>query len=295
MSFTYKPVPPRAAPPVDPAAAPTVDGFDFSAMFVLGTDRHVVPAPLDRMIENVLDWEHLPFVHPENFCSSELVEHGPGWYRARFGNPPASAGSFNQVLVVVHPSHRRWLLTLETGPQQGLVVYAEAVEVGAGQITVELTFYTPVAPRNEAVRRALLHVYKRKLHLLYVQDIAMMVDRQGALTRLATDFSDVAPGGSLGPVDEVVRSAPFLIAIRGQRFWIRLRAGELSAVAADCPHMRGPLPCPAPDADTVTCPWHAYRFDVHTGRSDDGRSLRLATAPRLVVARGEVWLEADGA
>ena len=40
----------------------------------------------------------------------------------------------------------------------------------------------------------------------------------------------------------------------------------------------------APDGDTIECPWHRYRFDLRTGRSCDGRGLRLPPAPRVVIA-----------
>ena len=36
-----------------------------------------------RVWENVLDWEHLPWLHRESFASIELREAGPWGWRAR--------------------------------------------------------------------------------------------------------------------------------------------------------------------------------------------------------------------
>ena len=58
---------------------------------------------------------------------------------------------------------------------------------------------------------------------------------------------------------------------------------ELVAHATECPHLFGPLDRCEVEGDEIVCPWHGYRFDVRTGRSRDGRSLRLRTAPRLEI------------
>lgn len=46
---------------------------------------------------------------------------------------------------------------------------------------------------------------------------------------------------------------------------------RLFAVEAFCPHMLGPLFAGSIVGTRVTCPWHAWRFDVETGeRIDEG-------------------------
>jgi nitrite reductase/ring-hydroxylating ferredoxin subunit len=50
-----------------------------------------------------------------------------------------------------------------------------------------------------------------------------------------------------------------------------------------CTHLLGPLGEAPVEDGCVTCPWHGYRFDVRTGRSADGRRLRLSPAPRVEV------------
>jgi nitrite reductase/ring-hydroxylating ferredoxin subunit len=50
--------------------------------------------------------------------------------------------------------------------------------------------------------------------------------------------------------------------------------------------MLGPLGDARVVDGCVECPWHGYRFDMRTGRSADGRGLRLATVGRIAVDEG---------
>lgn len=72
--------------------------------------------------------------------------------------------------------------------------------------------------------------------------------------------------------------------------------GELFAIENTCPHQGGPLADGWVDAEemTVTCPWHAWCFDLRTGKMtlgdfaqqrvydvhSDGRSIFLRPAGR---------------
>ena len=43
-------------------------------------------------------------------------------------------------------------------------------------------------------------------------------------------------------------------------------AGELRAYENCCPHQGGPIGEGIIEGTTVTCPWHAWSFDLHDGR-----------------------------
>ena len=61
-------------------------------------------------------------------------------------------------------------------------------------------------------------------------------------------------------------------------FLMRFIDGRPVWHATVCPHMGGPLE-DAPIVDgCITCPWHGYRFDVHTGHGIDN-ALRLPCPP----------------
>ncbi len=60
--------------------------------------------------------------------------------------------------------------------------------------------------------------------------------------------------------------------------------GEFHAVSNTCVHRGGPLGQGVLDGKLVICPWHAWAYDVTTGKSD--------VNPDLGVARYEVKVEA---
>ncbi len=43
--------------------------------------------------------------------------------------------------------------------------------------------------------------------------------------------------------------------------------GEFFATSSKCPHQGGPLGDGLVDGKTVTCPWHAWQFDLVTGEA----------------------------
>ncbi len=43
--------------------------------------------------------------------------------------------------------------------------------------------------------------------------------------------------------------------------------GEFFATSSQCPHQGGPLGDGIVDGKTVTCPWHAWQFDLVTGEA----------------------------
>lgn len=71
-------------------------------------------------------------------------------------------------------------------------------------------------------------------------------------------------------------------------------AGEFFAIENSCPHQGGPLAEGWIEGKIVTCPWHAWCFDVSTGAMTlggyttvdafdvkiDGATIAVATEPR---------------
>ncbi len=55
--------------------------------------------------------------------------------------------------------------------------------------------------------------------------------------------------------------------------------GTLCAVDNTCPHRGGPLSDGALNGATVTCPWHAWDFDVKTGACLTNPAAKLKTYP----------------
>jgi nitrite reductase/ring-hydroxylating ferredoxin subunit len=132
---------------------------------------------------------------------------------------------------------------------------------------------------------------------LWDQDEEMMQAREKAfaLRDLAAteDVSSGHPHGSaaapqtdfveLGSWAELAPRLPIRVDFGGHAFRVVEIEGQPVAHSVECPHWLGPLDACPVEAGIVTCPWHGYRFEVATGKSVAGRSLRLRPAPRLEV------------
>lgn len=78
----------------------------------------------------------------------------------------------------------------------------------------------------------------------------------------------------------------------GERWYALINVdGSLHAVDNNCPHNGGPLAKGALDGQTVTCPWHAWRWDVTSGRNiAPGVDWRLPRVPVRVLDNGDIQL-----
>lgn len=62
--------------------------------------------------------------------------------------------------------------------------------------------------------------------------------------------------------------------------------GKLTAIDGGCPHRGGPLGEGSLEGAKVTCPWHAWQFDVTTGVCDLGEHVKVGIYPVEVRADG---------
>jgi phenylpropionate dioxygenase-like ring-hydroxylating dioxygenase large terminal subunit len=211
----------------------------------VATYERTVAASLARVWENVLDWEHLPWVHRETFAAVRpLAASGDGW---RAVVELQGGGEPFVIDVALERAALRYHTRTIEGPGAGTDIVTTLAPAGAERTQVRVEFLVPgvagdVAPQIGAVYRTL---YAQ----LWDQDEAMMMRRQAILDRrLDAGWREVVVDG---------RAVRFL---------------------ATCPHLGGPLDVAPIDDGCVTCPWHGYRFDLRTGRSADGRGLGLYLA-----------------
>lgn len=94
------------------------------------------------------------------------------------------------------------------------------------------------------------------------------------------DLAALAPGRS-----RVVRVGRYDVALFNV-------GGELFALENACPHMGGPIADGHLDGLTVTCPWHAWCFDLRTGKMTLGD---FAWIPRFETRAedGAVWVSKE--
>ncbi|HVL87632.1 MAG TPA: Rieske 2Fe-2S domain-containing protein [Candidatus Thermoplasmatota archaeon] len=82
----------------------------------------------------------------------------------------------------------------------------------------------------------------------------------------------------------LVEHGPWLLAV-----W--KIGGAPHAADAVCPHRGGPLHEGTLEGAVVTCPLHAFRFDVRTGRNPFNPGSRIAVFPARVTPDGEVLVD----
>lgn len=68
--------------------------------------------------------------------------------------------------------------------------------------------------------------------------------------------------------------------------------GKIYALNNACPHMGGPLNEGDIEGRTVTCPWHAWQFDIPSGECDNMPGEN-ALSVEIEVTDGEIFLVLD--
>jgi nitrite reductase/ring-hydroxylating ferredoxin subunit len=245
-----------------------------------GTYVRDVAASRARIRENVLDWEHLPALHASSFAACELVDSDADGWRVRL--TAVGGGDAQTLKLFIAPDTSHYRVVTEAGPGATSEIRVAVTETAPQACHVRVEYHVPVSdPEALAmIGKGFVAIYER----LWDEDEAMMQAREAALAPRprprAPDRIDLGPEAALAlPLDFDLGSGRFRL-IRHQ--------ATLLAHSRICPHWLGPLDAP-PDGDgCLTCPWHGLRFDAATGRSADGRALRLAPAPAISIENGHI-------
>ena len=250
--------------------------------------ERTVPVSTERVWENVRDWEHLPWLHRTSFSSIELREEGDWGWRALIGLQPAAAERSIELELVIEDDAPRYVSRTVKGPGAGTEIWTTVTGRGPDATEIAVEFLVPgVDPAHvEQVGADFVELYTR----LWNEDEGMMAERRD---RLGPRRGPVGPVElELGTLTELRARLPLVVELDGRPSRVLELEGELVAHSTVCAHLLGPLGEAPVEDGCVTCPWHGYRFDLRTGRSADGRRLRLAPAPRVEVdaASGRVRL-----
>jgi nitrite reductase/ring-hydroxylating ferredoxin subunit len=258
--------------------------YPDSAIPHVGTYRRVLPVSLERMYENTLDWEHLPFVHESSFKSIECRDAGSWGWRAAVAD---RRGGQSVIELRLDRGCRRWITRTLQGKNAGAEIWTHAFPIGERRVDIVVDFFVPGVPAAE--RDKVGNAYAKLYMQLYDEDVEMMVSRQQQLDRrvaVAGDSRVVELG------ERALLELPLRVEIGGRTFVLAEVAGELATYPALCPHQLGPL-ADAPVVDgVVTCPWHGYRFNVKTGDCTSGQSCRLGQLPQITLSNANVTLTA---
>ena len=258
----------------------------------VGFYRRTIRASLSRVWENVLDWEHLPWLHRSSFSDIKLLESGPWGWCARVGLQPA--GQAVDIELRIERDRGRYVTRTTGGEGEGTEIWTRLEPLGAQRTGIEVDFRLPNVTREQA--DGLAAAYTRLYTQLWDEDEAMMMRRERLLTQPRPVRAQGALPLTLGMLEDVRARLPLVVELEGRRFRVLELGGELVAHSTVCAHSLGPLDEAPLEDGCIRCPWHGYRYDVRTGRSSDGRGLRLGRAPRVEIdSTGEVRLVWDDA
>ena len=143
---------------------------------LVATYCRTIHASLERIWENVRDWEHLPWLHHSSFTSVKLLEQTPSSWRARITMPPNEAPREAVIEVQMdQPTLRYWSRTLE-GQGAGGEILTRLTPVGTRETDIVVEFRAPIGSPKQA--KALGAAYLRLYTRLWDEDERMMTRRQ---------------------------------------------------------------------------------------------------------------------
>jgi nitrite reductase/ring-hydroxylating ferredoxin subunit len=256
-------------------------------LVVAGIYERQIGASLERVWENVYDWEHLPYLHSEAFTSISLVDSGDWGWRARVG---MTGGTEATIELITNRAAHHYVARTIKGAGAPSEIWTSLDPSAPDQTGIRVEFC--VEPMPEKALRKLGKGFVGLYTLLWSQDEAMMQTRTAALVARGTGEKSRRNGGqsgrsaetiSLGTVDEVRSRLPLIIELSGHSFRIVETDGAFIAHSTECPHLFGPLGDCTIEGGKLVCPWHGYEFDLRSGRSTEGRPLRLRPAPKIEI------------
>lgn len=262
-----------------------------TGLFV-GSYKRRMKVSIDRMYENALDWEHLPFLHDSSFSHIELLESDDTHWRARVGVGPNTGKPADPAKDIIlelrlDTERYRWISSTLEGPGKGSQIWTHVFQFAERDIEINADFFVPGVA--EASKQAVGDYYAKLYEQLYDEDEAMMLERQAQLdarqarTSQARTNQEGKTAIDLGLRGDVQAQLPLTFEYNGRSFRLVEDGGELIAHAAQCPHLLGPLGEADVIDGAIECPWHAYTFDIRTGACRTGQSCKLAKAPHISV------------
>ena len=93
-----------------------------------------------------------------------------------------------------------------------------------------------------------------------------------------------------GKVSDVQEGKSQVLEIAGQGIAIFNVRGKFYAIQNTCPHRGGPLSEGHLEGNVVTCPWHAWQFDVTDGGCQTMPGTKQKTYPTKI-EKDEVYIE----
>ena len=245
------------------------------------TYERVIAAPIDRVWENVLDWEHLPWLHKTSFDYVELDDGGEwGW---RTWSNPEHTGH----VELTRADEKSYVARTYNGDAQISEIWTTVTAAGENT-KIDIEFHFPdVKPESvDKLHDAILTLYTR----LWDEDEAMMVERHRRLQEQRATENEINLGDESVIRQKLERGETVVFQLARREYQIRDISGELIAHSAICPHLLGPLTGDMTDTGNLICPWHGYQFEITSGTcvSPQAASCKLSPSPRILIEDNQV-------
>jgi nitrite reductase/ring-hydroxylating ferredoxin subunit len=99
-------------------------------------------------------------------------------------------------------------------------------------------------------------------------------------------MSVTGAGTKVATVGDLPSGQSVVVEVAGRTLAVFNVSGTYYAIDNACPHRGGPLGEGDLDGSVVSCPWHAWRWDVSTGANVNNPAVRVACFPVRVEGEG---------
>ncbi|MFT4614678.1 MAG: nitrite reductase/ring-hydroxylating ferredoxin subunit [Bacteroidia bacterium] len=243
--------------------------------------ERIIRAPIVRVWENVLDWEHLPHLHATSFDYVALDSGGDwGW---RTWSDPQQSG-YVELCVT---SDERYVARSYQGGQQITEIWT-TLKSAHNHTAITVEFYIPDIDESaiDAVGDMMVSLYTT----LWDEDESMMCARHQRLQEVRENNESVTLGREQVLIQRLNAGETITYQLKKREYQLRYLNDQWVTHATICPHLLGPLTNSDLSQGRLTCPWHGYQFDLATGEclSPAHGTCSLPANARLRVEDGEI-------
>src|SRR5215469_2163300 len=177
----------------------------------VGTYRRELPVSIDRLYENAIDWEHLPYLHRTSVARIECEDAGVWGFRARVWPQPYDERRSIIIELQLDRELRRWITGTLDGRGTGTEVWTHAFSLAERQTLVVVDFFVPGVDKNR--RTEIGSFYTNLYARLYDEDVRMMSERQAQLDSSHARAHENAEPMILGSLADVRGRLPIKVDI----------------------------------------------------------------------------------
>ena len=247
----------------------------------VATYDRLVLAPLERVWENVLDWEHLPYLHETSFDYVELDTGGQWGWRTW-----SNADHTDHVELTLATEATYVARSYQAG-QQISEIWTTLTETGdSTQVLVKFFIPDIEGKKIDKLAQLMTSLYTQ----LWDEDEAMMQQRHKRLHEQRDDCRERVVGIEASIRSKLARGDAVTFQVKRREYQVAEVDERLVAISTICPHLMGPLLSIDTQEGLVRCPWHGYQFDINSGQCvfPEHVDCALPAAPELNVSNGNI-------